>query len=103
MLYKVKAKFDSKLLGVFFTKLIDGTIEKQKPDGLEIITSMKDAKIAQNKTVQWYEKCFCSTPLKHERESIYDAYFFDLEIHLVNEIENDIEGNSFWDYMKNNG
>ena len=103
MLYKVKAKFNSKLLSIFFKKLTDGTVEKQKPDGLEIIKSMKNAKIAQNKTIQWYEKCFCATPLKHERESIYDTYFFDIETHLVDKIEDNIEGNSFWNYMKNNG
>jgi len=99
MLYRVKAKFHKNLLAEFFTKLNDGTIERQKPDGLEIIASMKKAKMTNENTIEWYERCFCETPLKHERETVYDNYLYDFETILVDEVSNDIEGGSFWEYM----
>lgn len=100
MLYKVKAKFYQDLLVEFFEKLNNGTIESQKPDGLEIIASMKKAKITDDNTIEWYERCFCETPLKHERETVYDTYLYDFETILVDEVSTDIEGDSFWDYME---
>ena len=100
MLYRVEAKFHNDLLKEFFTKLTDGTIENQKPDGLEIIASMKRAKLKDNNCLEWYERCFCATPLKHERETIYDTYLYDFQTTLVDEIKEDIEGNSFWEYME---
>lgn len=99
MLYKVKAKFYQNLLAEFFETLNDGTIEHQKPDGLEIIASMKRAKMTDVNTIEWYEQCFCETPLKHERETVYDSYLYDVETILVDEVSNDIEGDSFWGYM----
>ena len=77
MLYRVEAKFHNNLLEEFFTKLTNGTIESQKPDGEEILASMRRAKIKDNLSLEWYEKCFCATPLKHERETIYDSTFFN--------------------------
>ena len=100
MLYRVKAKFHNDLLKEFFNKLTDGTIENQKPDGLEILASMKRAKIKDDISLEWYESCFCVTPLKHERESIYDTYLYDFKTTLVDEVKDDIEGNSFWEYME---
>jgi len=100
MLYRVKAKFHNDLLKEFFNKLTDGTIENQKPDGLEILASMKRAKIKDDISLEWYESCFCATPLKHERESIYDTYLYDFKTTLVDEVKDDIEGNSFWEYME---
>ncbi|CAA6828563.1 MAG: Unknown protein [uncultured Sulfurovum sp.] len=100
MLYKVKAKFHKDLLLEFFTKLNDGTIERQKPDGLEMIASMKEAKVTAENTIEWYEQCFCETPLKHERETVFDTYLYDFQTILVDEISEDIEGESFWDYMQ---
>ena len=100
MLYKIKAKYNQELLSDFFTRLTDGTIEKQKPDGLEIIVSMKRAKIRGENTIEWYERCFCETPLNHERTTVYDTYFYDFETILVNEVKDDIVGDSFWNYME---
>ena len=100
MLYRVEAKFHNDLLKEFFTKLTDGTIENQKPDGLEILASMKRAKIKDDFSLEWYETCFCATPLKHERETIYDTYLYAFKTTVVDEIKDDIEGNYFWEYMK---
>jgi len=100
MLYKVEAKFDNDLVEKFFTKLTDGTIKNQKPDGEEIVASMRRAKIKDNQTLEWYEQCFCATPLKHERETIYDTYLYDFKTTLLDEVKDDIEGDSFWDYME---
>jgi hypothetical protein len=100
MLYRVESKFHNDLLKEFFSKLSDGTIENQKPDGSEIVASMKRAKIKDNLSLEWCEKCFCATPLKHERESIYDTYLYTFQSTLVDELKDDIEGNSFWEYME---
>ena len=100
MLYKVKAKYHKDLLTDFFTKLTDGTIESQKPDGLEMIASMKRAKIIDANTIEWYERCFCEIPLNHERTTVYDSYFYDFETTLVDELQDDIVGSSFWEYME---
>lgn len=59
--YSVKAQFIEEKLGEFYQKLTDGTIANQKPDGYEIVNSMKRAKITATKTIQWSEMCFCST------------------------------------------
>ena len=34
--------------------------------------------------VRWSEVCFCATPLRHEKETVYDHLFEDLE---TNEVE----------------
>ena len=47
MIYSIKAKFFSEKMKEFFQKLTYGTIENQKPDGAEILSSMKRAKILQ--------------------------------------------------------
>lgn len=65
MFYSIKAKYIEEKLGEFYQKLTDGTISNQKPDGLEIVDSMKRAKITTSNTIQWSEMCFCPTPLKH--------------------------------------
>jgi hypothetical protein len=48
MIYSIKAKFNSEKMKQFFQKLTDGTIESQKPDGAEILNSMKRAKITES-------------------------------------------------------
>ena len=57
---------------------MDGTIEGQKPDGREIVASMKRATVDEVGFVRWSEVCYCPTPLEHERETVYDLYFTDL-------------------------
>ena len=99
MIYKVRAKFIEEKLGDFYLKLTDGTIQNQRPDGEEIVDSMKRARITEPGIVEWFEMCFCSTPLKHERETQYDKYFSKIETELVDDY-GEVEGKSFWSFME---
>jgi hypothetical protein len=83
----------------FYRKLTDGTILRQEPDGKEIVDSMKRAVITGPGTIQWTETCYCSPPLKHERQTVYDRYLFDLETVRV-ESYKEYAGKSFMEYLK---
>ena len=84
MIYKVKATVIDEKIGEFYRKLADGTVAKQRPDGEEIVASMKRAVLTEAGTAEWYEMCFCHTPLHHERQTQYDAYFTDMTTEPVN-------------------
>ena len=99
MIYKVRAKFIEEKLGDFYKKLTDGTIQNQRPDGEEILDSMRRAKITEPGIIQWFETCFCPTPLKHERETQYDNYLSEIETELVDDYGG-VEGKSFWSFME---
>ena len=47
MIYSVTARYIEKKMEEFYQKLTDGTIQNQKPDGYEIVNSMKQAKITE--------------------------------------------------------
>ncbi len=96
--YSVKAKFIENMMDQFYQKLTDGTIANQKPDGNEIIESMKRAKVTGPNTIEWSEMCFCSSPLKHERETVYNHYLIDLETKVVDEYVK-FDGESFMEYL----
>ena len=100
MLYKVKAKIKPDKLKDFFTALTDESIASQKPDGSYILKAMKEAKMVDSKYIVWYEACYCATPLRHERETVYDKYLSDFKTTMVYEVENDIVGESFWAYLE---
>ena len=57
MIYKVRAKYKKDRAGEFLEKLTDGSISSQKPDGNEIVSSMKRAKIIEPGIVEWFEMC----------------------------------------------
>jgi len=98
MIYKVRAKFIKERTSEFFEKLTDGSISSQKPDGKEIVSSMKRAKIIEPGIIEWFEMCFCSSPLNHERVTVYDHYLSDLTTELVDNY-GDVKGESFWSYL----
>ena len=100
MYYKVEAVFYPHLLQEFYKKLSDGTIKNQKPDGEEIIASLKKAVLKDKFTIEFYEKCFCAIPLKHERETVYDKYMSSIKIIPIDEQAKPLEGKSFWKYME---
>lgn len=100
MIYSVKARFDPKKMPEFYRKLTDGTILNQKPDGQEIIESMKRARIVEPNMIYWTEMCFCSPPLKHERRTVYDHFLTDMEIKIVDDYM-EFEGKSFMEYLQN--
>ena len=99
MKYKVQAVFDDDKLPALYDALTDGTIENQKPDGMEIVESMRRAKITAPGVVQWCETCFCNTPLEHERATVYDKFFTDIATEPVNQF-GEIEGEPFWAYLE---
>ena len=98
MICKVKAKLVDATIGEFYRKLADGTVAKQRPDGEEIVASMKRAVLTGPGVAEWYEMCFCSTPLHHERETQYDFYFTDMTTEPAKEY-GEIQGASLWSYM----
>ena len=99
MIYSVKAKFIEEKTKEFYQKLTDGTIQNQKPDGQEIVDSMKRAKITAPKIIQWSEMCFCATPLKHERETIYNHFLIDFETQTIDDYV-EFDGKSFFDFLE---
>ena len=98
MYYHVKATMLEEKMGEFYQKLSDGTIMDQKPDGREIVSSIRNAKLTKPMVVEWCETCFCETPLTHERETVYDQYFQDMEVVEIND-NLEIDGQSFWKYL----
>jgi len=83
----------------FYKKLTDGTIQNQKPDGQEIVNSMKRAKITEPNVIQWSEMCFCPTPLKHERETIYDHFLTNLETEIIDDYI-EFDGEPFFNFLE---
>lgn len=83
MVYRVKAKFNYDKAKEFYQKLLNGIIEKQQPDGAEIVSSMNRAIIDENGDINWTELCFCPTPLQHERATVYDKYFTDMKTETI--------------------
>ena len=101
-IYSVKARYIEEKMKEFYQKLTNGTIQNQKPDGQEIINSMKRAKITEPNVIQWSEMCFCSPPLKHERETIYDHYLTNMETKIIDEyVEH--SGELFMDFLEKQG
>ncbi len=98
MHYTITARFKRETAAEFHRRLTDGTIENQKPDGKEIVASMRRAKFDHEGVVRWSEVCYCPTPLQHERETVYDHVFEDIE---TNEVEDyvEFEGEDFMQHL----
>ncbi len=99
MIYSVKARFIEERVSEFYQKLTDCTIQSQKPYGREIVNSMKSAKITQPNTIQWSEMCFCPTPLKHERETIYNKFLTDMTTEIIDDYK-EYDGELFMDFLE---
>ena len=65
-------------------------------DGPYIVKAMKEAKITAPGTIEWYELCYCPTPLKHEREIVYDEFLTELTTAPIDEAGK-IESEGFWE------
>lgn len=98
MLYVVKARPIAAEMPRLWTLLNDGAIRAQEPDGREIQGSMRRAVMNGDK-VEWHETCYCSPPLRHERATVYDQFFFDMEIGPFVVAAPPI-GESFWSYLE---
>ena len=100
MQYRVSAKFGEATLAEFYRQLTDGSISNQTPDGQEIVASMKRARITEPGVIEWYETCYCPTPLKHERETVYDRYLTDIVASEVDSAPTLDSGESFWSRLE---
>ena len=55
--------------------------------------------MSQNlKLIRWSELCYCPTPLRHERATVYDHHFDDLSTEVTDGYE-DFEGQEFMEYL----
>jgi hypothetical protein len=98
MRYRVRGRPIIAEMSSFWAILNDGTVDAQEPDGSEIVASMKRA-VMNGGRVEWHETCYCSPPLRHERSTIYDRFFADIEIEpLVGSAH--LEGDRFWDQLR---
>ena len=100
MKYLVTAKYIESRAPDFYKKLTDGSIESQRPDGREIVASMKRARITEPGIIQWFETCYCPTPLKHERETVYDLYLEEISAREVDHFQEVPGDQSFWSYLE---
>ncbi len=98
MLYQIRAQIIEEKTAEFLEKLTDGSIEQQRPDGQEIVASMKRARITAPGVIEWSETCYCPTPLAHERETVYDHFLSEIQTEEISS-EAEIMGESFWDYL----
>jgi hypothetical protein len=98
MIYHVRAKFDNDTAADFLEKLTDGTIASQKPDGAEMVASMKRAVVNENNEVEWSEMCFCPSPLYHERATVLDHHFEDIVTEPIAS-HTTYNGRPFMDYL----
>ncbi len=46
---------------------------------------MRRARIGDHGVVRWSEQCFCPTPLQHERQTVYDRHFIDLQTQEIDD------------------
>ena len=99
MEYRVKAKPIPEKLPAFYQALTDGSVENQRPDGSEIVASMKRARVTSPGIIEWYETCYCSTPLQHERETVYDQYLTNIKAIPATDTS-EIAGESFWSILE---
>ena len=75
MIYHVTANFREETARLFLSRLSDGSIAVQKPDGQEIVASMNRAVVLPDGRIAWTQTCFCRIPLAHERETVLEAHF----------------------------
>ena len=98
MIYKVQARISQSKSKEFYQLLSGGSLEDQSPDGPEILASMDRATIDSSGLVRWTELCYCPTPLRHERATVYDKYFSDLQTEETENHER-FEGESFIEHI----
>ena len=99
MLYLVTARLIEEEMSELYTILTDGSVENQYPDGQELLASMKRAVMTGDDIIEWYETCFCPTPLKHERATVLDKYFTDMVTETISSPPT-LDGKSFWNYLE---
>ena len=99
MHYAIRGQFQADKAAEFLQLLTDGSIARQKPDGKEIVASMQRASVDESGTVRWSEVCYCPTPLEHERATVYDHFFSQLETSVIDGYQ-DFPGRPFLDFLR---
>jgi hypothetical protein len=99
MIYHVQAKFREETASEFLAKLADGSIRDQVPDGSEMFASMDRAVVNASGMIEWSEMCFCTPPLKHERETVLDLHFVEITTEPI-EAVTFYDGRPFMDYLR---
>lgn len=99
MIYHVRAKFRSETAAEFLTKLTDGTIANQRPDGPELVASMDRAVVNAEGQIEWSELCYCDPPLAHERATVLDVHFEDIWTYPI-ESHVQYEGQPFMNQLR---
>ena len=94
MIYKVQARFSQSKSKEYYQLLTGGSLEDQVPDGPEILVSMDRATLDSSGLVRWTELCYCSPPLAHERATVYEKYFSEMQTEETENHER-FEGESF--------
>ena len=102
MLYRVRARLLPGVAGNLYRILTDGTVARQRPDGHEIIASMRRA-VCVGDEVHWTETCYCPSPLRHERATVYDRFFTGMVAEAASEGARPPEGVSFWERLREAG
>ena len=59
---------------------------------------MQRAVLTKSGVAEWYQMCFCPTPLLHERKTQYDIHFTDITTEEADDY-GEVEGDSLWSYM----
>ena len=99
MIYHVQARFKPETAAQLLTKLTDGTVANQRPDGPELIASMNRAVVNTEGRVEWSELCYCNPPLAHERETVLDLHFEDIRTEPTDEHKS-YEGRPFMEHLR---
>jgi hypothetical protein len=99
MFYWVRARLKKEAAAEFLGKLLDGRIADQRPDGSEIVDSMKRAVVSDSGDIEWSEVCYCPTPLAHERRTVYDHHLDDLTTEVVDGYQEQT-GRPFMEYLE---
>jgi len=99
MIYHVRARFRADTAAEFLAKLTDGTIGNQRPDGAELVASMERAVVNAQGDTEWSELCYCDPPLAHERATVLDRHFDDIQTEPV-EAYVQYKGDAFMDHLK---
>jgi hypothetical protein len=99
MIYHVRAKFKGETATEFLAKLTDGTVANQRPDGPELVASMKRAVINEEGLTEWSEKCLCPSPLLHERATVLDRHFDDMVTEPI-DTQTIYQGQSFMEHLQ---
>jgi hypothetical protein len=99
MYYRVRARLRPGVAAELYRILTDGSVAEQRPDGREIVASMRRA-VSVGEEVHWTETCYCPTPLQHERATVYDRFFTEMVAEPAAEGTRPPEGVSFWAHLR---